>query len=240
MASELKIDPQHGSRVRLTGPVALNDEQFATLEQGAVGSTVLSLVMVWPDARGAVRSVKLVVAIFVTLCAGLALNAGFAALAIGSLNLISVAFGVLFIGLGTISVTNSACRYRDSDTRRRSRRGRCAGAAERVGPSILLAGAATAIGFLAFVPTSYIGVRELGWIAGFGMIVAVVLNLVLLPALLTLLRPPGRAAAGRVSLGRADRPVSDAAPALGPCRRRRAGRGLRSRCCPVSGSISIR
>ena len=32
--------------------------------------------------------------------------------------------------------------------------------------------------------------RELGWIAGFGMLVAVVLNLVLLPALLTLLRPP--------------------------------------------------
>ena len=46
LASELKIDPQHGLRVRLTGPVALNDEQFATLEQGAVGSTILSLVMV--------------------------------------------------------------------------------------------------------------------------------------------------------------------------------------------------
>ena len=53
LASELNIDPQHGLRVRLTGPVALNDEQFATLEQGAVESTVLSLVMVGADpARG--------------------------------------------------------------------------------------------------------------------------------------------------------------------------------------------
>ena len=102
LASELNIDPQHGLRVRLTGPVALNDEQFATLEQGAVGSTILSLVMVGVILYAAVRSVKLVLAMLVTVCAGLALNAGFAALAIGSLNLISVAFGVLFIGLGAI------------------------------------------------------------------------------------------------------------------------------------------
>ena len=144
------------------------------------------------------------------------MNAGFAALAIGSLNLISVAFGVLFIGLG-IDFGNPVQRPlpRPAAPASASCRGRCAGAAETIGPSILLAGAATAIGFLAFVPTSYVGVRELGWIAGFGMLVAVVLNLVLLPALLTLLRPRGRARAGRVPLGCADRPVSAAAPRAG-------------------------
>jgi len=190
LASELNIDPQHGLRVRLTGPVALNDEQFATLEQGAVGSTILSLVMVGVILYAAVRSVKLVLAMLVTVCAGLALNAGFAALAIGSLNLISVAFGVLFIGLGDDFGNQFSVLYRDQRHQVGSHAGALEGAAERMGPSILLAGAATAIGFLAFVPTSYVGVRELGWIAGFGMVVAVVLNLVLLPALLTLLRPP--------------------------------------------------
>jgi hopanoid biosynthesis associated RND transporter like protein HpnN len=190
LASELNIDPQHGLRMRLTGPVALNDEQFATLERGAVGSTILSLVTVCLILFMAVRSVKLVLAMLVTICAGLALNAGFAALAIGSLNLISIAFGVLFIGLGDDFGNQFSVLYRDQRHRVGSLSGALEGAAARMGPSILLAGAATAIGFLAFVPTSYVGVRELGWIAGFGMIIAVVLNLTLLPALLTLLRPP--------------------------------------------------
>ena len=190
LASELNIDPQHGLRVRLTGPVALNDEQFATLERGAVGSTVLSLGLVCLILFVAVRSVKLVLAMLLTICAGLAVNAGFAALAIGSLNPISIAFGVLFIGLGDDFGNQFSVLYRDQRHRVGTLSGALEGAAQRMGPSIVLAGAATAIGFLAFVPTSYVGMRELGWIAGFGMIVAVVLNLVLLPALVTLLRPP--------------------------------------------------
>jgi hopanoid biosynthesis associated RND transporter like protein HpnN len=46
------------------------------------------------------------------------------------------------------------------------------------------------VGFLSFVPTDFQGVSELGVIAGVGMIIAVFLNLTLLPALLTLVRPP--------------------------------------------------
>ena len=189
IANELRLDPQHGVRVRLTGSVALNDEQFATLQHGAIASTILSLVSVCLLLFAAVRSVKLVGAILVTIVAGLALNAAFAALAIGSLNLISVAFGVLFIGLGDDFGNQFSVLYRDQRHELGGLSEALSGAAERMGPSIVLAGAATAIGFLAFVPTSYVGVRELGWIAGFGMVIAVVLNLTLLPALLTLLRP---------------------------------------------------
>jgi hopanoid biosynthesis associated RND transporter like protein HpnN len=65
------------------------------------------------------------------------------------------------------------------------------GAAETIGPALILAAGATAIGFLSFVPTRYIGIRALGWIAGCGMLIAIVLNFLLLPALLTLLRPRG-------------------------------------------------
>src|SRR4029079_9034464 len=105
-------------------------------------------------------------------------------------------FGVLFIGLGVDFGIQFSVRYRDERYRSGSAGLPAAlrSAAAQVGPSILLAGAATALGFLAFVPTSYTGIRELGWIAGFGMLVAVALNLVLLPALLTLLHPRGEPA----------------------------------------------
>ena len=171
------------------------------MERGAVGSTVMSLGMVCLILFVAVRSVKLVLAMLLTICAGLAMNAGFAALAIGSLNPISIAFGVLFIGLGDDFGNQFSVLYRDQRHQVGTLSGALEGAAQRMGPSIVLAGAATAIGFLAFVPTSYVGIRELGWIAGFGMIVAVVLNLVLLPALMTLIAPPCRAQFGRVRLG---------------------------------------
>jgi uncharacterized protein len=191
IAQELGLEPQNGVQVRMTGSVALNDEQFATLRQGALASTVLAIVAVLTILFAAVRSVKLVGAILVTLLAGLLLTAGFAAVAIGSLNLISVAFGVLFIGLAVDFGIQFSVRYRDERHRLGTLPAALRGAAMAIGPSLVLAAAATAIGFLSFVPTSYTGIRELGWIAGFGMVIAVVLNFVLLPALLTLLRPQG-------------------------------------------------
>jgi len=58
-----------------------------------------------------------------------------------------------------------------------------------------LAAATTAVGFYAFVPSSYLGVRELGLIAGTGMLIALFLNFTLLPALIALLRPAGESEA---------------------------------------------
>jgi hopanoid biosynthesis associated RND transporter like protein HpnN len=191
LAGELALDPSHGVRVRMTGPVALDDEQFVTLREGALKSTVMSIVLVCAILFAALRSVKLVGAILATLACGLALTAGFAALAIGSLNLISVAFGVLFIGLAVDFSIQFSVRYRDQRHRLGTLPTALQSAAETIGPALVLAAGATAIGFLSFVPTQYTGIRELGWIAGFGMIIAIALNFVLLPALLALLRPRG-------------------------------------------------
>ena len=191
LARELEIDPQHGVRLRLTGPVALDDDEFATLREGAAASTITSVVLVCAILFAALRSARLAGAILATLAAGLALTAGFAALAIGSLNLISIAFGVLFVGLAVDFSIQFTVRYRDQRHRRGSLAAALTGAAETIGPALVLAAGATAIGFLSFVPTPYTGIRELGWIAGFGMIIAIALNFVFLPALLTLIRPRG-------------------------------------------------
>src|SRR5437763_14352179 len=191
LASELGFSSEGGVRLRLTGSVALDDEQFATLREGALRSTVLSVVMVCAILFIALRSVKLVGAIIVTLAAGFMLTAGFAALAIGSLNLISIAFGVLFIGLAVDFSILFSVRYRDQRHRLGTFPAALRGTALTIGPSLVLAAGATAIGFLSFVPTRYTGIQALGWIAGAGMIIAIALNFLLLPGLLTLLRPRG-------------------------------------------------
>ena len=68
---------------------------------------------------------------------------------------------------------------------------RCSSTAEKIGAPLTLAAAAVAAGFLSFVPTDYRGVSELGQIAGIGMLIAYATSITVLPALLTLLKPPG-------------------------------------------------
>jgi len=61
------------------------------------------------------------------------------------------------------------------------------------------------VGFLAFAPTHYVGVSQLGVIAGLGMLVALALNLTLLPALINLTRPrQGGESAAQAPLERLD------------------------------------
>ncbi len=62
-------------------------------------------------------------------------------------------------------------------------------AAAGLGTPLLLAAAAVCLGFLAFLPTAYVGIAELGMIAGIGMLVALAFNATLLPALLMLFKP---------------------------------------------------
>ena len=102
---------------------------------------------------------------------------------------------MLFVGPAVDFSIQFSIRYRDQRHRTGALDTALGAAARTIGPSLALAAAATAIGFLSFVPTPYVGVRELGWIAGVGMVIAIALNFTLLPALLTLLRPKPEAEA---------------------------------------------
>ena len=188
-ARELGLDAAHGIRVRLTGSVPLSDEEFASLADHVwvVTGVMLGavLLMLWL----AVRSAKLVAAILITTLAGLAIATAMGTLLVGAFNLISVAFIPLFVGLGVDFGIQLSVRFRAE----RLEHPRIAPALERtgraLGGSLTLAAAAVTLGFLAFLPTNYVGVSELGVIAGVGMVFALLLALTLLPALLVLFRP---------------------------------------------------
>jgi hypothetical protein len=139
----------------------------------------------------ALRSPRLVAAILTTLIVGLIGCATFAVGLVGPLNPISASFAVLFIGIAVDFGIQFSVRYRDERYRADDFAAALRGAARGIGRPLVIAAAATAVGFLAFVPTDYTGVSDLGLIAGFGMLIALALNLTLLPALLTLLRPRG-------------------------------------------------
>ncbi|OOG45549.1 MMPL family transporter [Rhodanobacter sp. C01] len=176
-------------RVNYTGSVALSDVQFGALTEGIVGSTLVSLALLALWLYLALRSWRLIAPVLLTLLAGLALTLGFAALAIGTLNLISVAFAVLFVGLAVDFAIQFAVRLRDERLHQPALADALNGTTRAAGAQIAVAAVAIACGFLAFAPTAFVGVAELGLIAGVGMGLALLCTLTLLPALLWLFQP---------------------------------------------------
>jgi hopanoid biosynthesis associated RND transporter like protein HpnN len=194
-AQSLGLDAAHGVTVRLTGPVPLADEEFASLAQDAhlvLGAMLVALLgILWL----AVRSVRVVLAIVVTTIVGLVITAAIGLMATGRLNLISVAFIPLFVGLGVDFSIQFSVRSLAERLVQPTREAALTEAGASIGRALALSAAAIGVGFFAFLPTTYVGVAELGTIAGLGMGVAFALSIVLLPALLALLRfPPARMA----------------------------------------------
>jgi len=205
-ARDLGLTPDHGVRVRLTGSVPLADEEFATLTQGAARNGVLTLLTVVGLLWLCLRSARIIVAILITLLVGLLFSATFGLLSVGAFSLISIAFAALFVGLGVDLGIQFSIRYRAERHERGDLESALVAAGTSVGSSLALAAASIAVGFFAFLPTDYRGVSELGLIAGSGMLIAFLLSVTLLPALLTLLRPPAEGApVGFAALAPVDR-----------------------------------
>ena len=184
-ARELGLTPERGVRVQLTGPVPLSDEEFASLRSGAGLTTAIALGGVLLLLLVGLRSVQLVLLELATLAAGLATTAGFAALTVGRLNLISVAFAALFVGIAVDFGIQFSVRY-GAERQHLPRAAALGATGEGIGGSLALAALATSLGFFSFVPTAYTGVSELGVIAGVGMLIALLYTLTFLPALIAI------------------------------------------------------
>ena len=190
-AADLKLADEFGARVRLTGQVAIADEEFGTLKEGALLNGIVTILVVLVILWLALRSGRIILAVFLSLVVGLAITAALGLMMVSALNLISIAFAVLFVGIGVDFGLQFSVRYRaerhDHDDIKVALRS----AAVKAGGPLALAAAATAAGFFSFLPTHYKGLSELGLIAGSGMLIAFITSITLLPALLRIFNPQG-------------------------------------------------
>jgi uncharacterized protein len=190
IVSQLELQRTYGAQISLTGPVIISDNEFAGVHQGAALNSVVTGVIVLIILWIALRSFGLVAAVVVTLAAGLLMTAAGGIFMVGALNPISLAFAVLFVGLGADFAIQYTVRYRAERHDFGKIDEALTGSAGWVGIPLSLAAGAAAAGFLSFTPTSYRGLAQLGIIAGFGMVVAYVLSLTLLPALIRVFGAP--------------------------------------------------
>jgi hopanoid biosynthesis associated RND transporter like protein HpnN len=190
----LGLGPQSGVTVRQTGLVPLADEEFGSLEDGAAVNALVTVLIVLLIVWSALKSGRIVFSVMACTAVGLAITAAVGLMMVGALNLISVAFAVLFVGIGVDFGIQFSVRYRAERHREANFGKALAAAAMKAGRPLALAATATAAGFYSFLPTDYRGVSELGLIAGTGMFIAFFCAITVLPALLTLLRPPAETA----------------------------------------------
>ena len=190
-AAALDFAGKYQARVRLTGPVPIANEEYATVQDGAItngiGTVLVVLVILWL----ALHSAKIIFAVFANLFIGLSITTAVGLWLVGSLNLLSIAFAVLFIGLGVDFGIQFSVRYRSERFKNDNLVEALGEAARRAAVPLSLAAMATAAGFLCFMPTDYKGISELGEIAGAGMLIAFLSSITVLPALLKLINPPG-------------------------------------------------
>ena len=117
---------------------------------------------------------------------------------VGSLNLLSIAFAVLFVGLGVDFGIQFSVRYRSERFKNDDLALALESAASRSAVPLSLAAMATAAGFLCFLPTDYKGISELGKIAGAGMMIAFITSITVLPAHAETAQSARRERAGRL------------------------------------------
>jgi len=190
-AADLDFAGKYQAQVRLTGPIPIANEEYSTVQQGAIvngiGTVIVVLFILWL----ALHSAKIIFAVFLNLFIGLSTTTAVGLWLVGSLNLLSIAFAVLFVGLGVDFGIQFSVRYRSERFKNDNLVEALEEAARRVAVPLSLAAMATACGFLCFLPTDYKGISELGEIAGAGMVIAFFSSITVLPAILKLINPPG-------------------------------------------------
>ncbi len=168
----------------ITGDPALRADELAAVATGIELSFLISFLSVGVLLLLCFRSFPLALVTLASLVASIVLTAAFAAAFVGELNLVSVAFTVLMVGLGIDYAVHLILHVQERRAEGLGPAEALAAATGDVGGALVLACITTALGFLAFVPTDFEGIAQLGLIAGAGVIIALFVSLTFIPAAL--------------------------------------------------------
>lgn len=215
------IEDAFGGRVEtfITGEPALRADELAAVTTGIELSFLISFISVGLLLLLCYRSMRLSLITLVALVVTIVMTAAFAAAVVGELNLVSVAFTVLLVGLGLDFAIHLILHIQERRGGGEDLAAALKGSVHEVGPALVLAAFTTALGFFAFVPTDFNGIAQLGIIAGVGVIIALLVSLTFIPAALGAVGGGGRSfrkkSSKRGVVSRLSYPVASATVALG-------------------------
>lgn len=183
-----------GVRVGLTGlPQYAVDDREAVERDLRILSPV-SFLLVFALFAGAFATLRRPLAAMVALALAVATTLGIAAIWPGHLTLLSAFFGSILFGLGVdfgihLVERIEEVRAEAAGDRPPSEEEVVVRAVGRLAPALATSAVTTATAFLTLGLSGFRGFAELGWVAGIGVLVALVACVTVLPALLVVLAP---------------------------------------------------
>ncbi len=182
------LDPAIAEAVEIgvTGEPALRAEEMQSATSRLPLSFALSMLLVAALLRLALGSLSRAGLALAALVVTLILTGGFAALTVGALNLISIAFVVLMVGLGIDYAIHFIAHFDEHHVGAPARAAALGQTGRAVGPALALSAATTAVAFLSFATTDFVGMAQLGLIGAGGVVIAFAVAMTLIPAALTL------------------------------------------------------
>ncbi|MBI5655980.1 MAG: MMPL family transporter [Geobacter sp.] len=183
--AELAKRPEFkGVTAGLTGVPVLEHEEMATSDRDIKIATALSLALTVVLLLVSFRGVLNVVAAMISLIVAICLSFGFATLAVGRLNILSMVFAVMLIGIGIEYGIQVVLRSQEELNSGSDELAAIAAGLNRNIWGIVMAAATVAAAFLTFVFTDFKGIAELGIIAGGGVVICVLVTFTVLPGLM--------------------------------------------------------
>jgi uncharacterized protein len=190
----------------LTGRPVLAADEMATTDRdmtmAAVVAMILVAVLFMLILHGWLRPILLLISLIMAM----AWSFGFATVAVGELNLLSIVFALVLVGIGVDFGIHIIIRYVEAKTDGSDVDPSVRTAIFKSGPGIILGAVTSLCAFYAVIWSDFIGLAELGLIGGTGVLLCLIAMLTVLPAMLLM--------AGRRNLFPSSHPRITALPFL--------------------------
>ncbi len=173
-------------KVGLTGIPVLEADEMQRSQQDMMKASLISFIGVGLILLIGFRGFRHPLLALFMLAISLAWSLGYITIAIGHLNILSVSFAAILIGLGIDYAIHYLAHYIELRHRNEKLHRALSLSSRSVGTGIVTAAVTTALAFFCATFTDFLGVAELGVIAGGGVLLCAIATFTILPALVTL------------------------------------------------------
>lgn len=182
-----EVKQRHSAiEIGLTGIPVLENDEIRESQSDMTRASVFSFAGVGILLFIGFRGFRHPLLAMIMLAFGMAWAFGFTTLVVGHLNILSISFAVILIGLGIDFGIHYLARYLELRHEGHMLRSALLETSRTVGTGILTAAVTTSLGFFCAAFTRFLGVAELGIVAGGGILLCTIATFVVLPALIAL------------------------------------------------------
>jgi hopanoid biosynthesis associated RND transporter like protein HpnN len=173
-----------GLAVGLTGRPALQADEMETTDRDMTRAAIIAVLLVGVLFMIVLHGWLRPFLVLLSLAMAMAWSFGFATVTVGELNLLSVVFALVLVGIGVDFGIHVVMRYVEAHGKGLGVEDSVRVALLRTGPGVILGAITSVCAFYSVLWSDFIGLAQLGLIGGTGVLFCLVSMMVVLPAML--------------------------------------------------------